>query len=373
MKFKNKSINKNLILFLLLPFILSACNVIKVNEKPKAPPTMGFYRSDDLAATWEHSSVLYNLVPQESNFNSANILDIVFDPVHDGTVYLASQVNGIYYSYNYGKGWFNTLSGKGTINGIAVDPLNNCTVFAVVHRSIYKTTDCSRTWEEVYFDTRSNGFITSIAINGDDNRIVYAVNSLGDFLKSQDFGNSWDAVSRFPKTNFKKIVVMNKLDSNIIYLATQKKGIWKSVDGGNTWDDLMKLPVDQAELVEDEFVEFSKVSGAKALLSFDIDPSVEDGIIYTNTNGMFRLTDGKLWKQIKLLKPPTKEMIYSAAVNPANTKEVFYVINGALYRTVDNGENWEVRKIPSVAIPRVLTFSPDGHYIYMGFMIINKK
>lgn len=373
MKIKKEIINKKIALFLLIPFIISSCNVISVQNEAPPPPTQGFYRSNDLASTWEHSSSLYNLNASDSNFRGENIMKIIFDPVHDGTIYLASQHNGIYYSYNYGKGWFNTLSGKGTINDIVVDPLNNCTIFAAVHRSIYKTTDCSRTWEEVYFDTRSNGFITSIAVNGNDNRIVYAVNSLGDFLKSQDFGNSWDAIDRFPQVKFTKIVVMNDFDSNYIYLVSSNRGVWKSTNGGEEWEDLMELPVDQAEKEEDEFVAFSKIKGSRNTLSFDIDPSVEDGIIYTNTIGMFRLTDGKLWKQIKLLKPPKQERVYAAAVNPENNKEVFYVIKGAIYRTVDNGENWEIKKLPSQATPTLLTFSPDGEYLYLGFMIIKQK
>lgn len=369
--FKNKKYFKTRLAFLLiLPFVLSSCGVVNVESGNSNPPSGGIYRSSDLGKTWEHATKFYNVYAQDINFNTANIMRTAFDLKHDGTVYLGTQHDGIIYTYNYGKGWFKTLTGKGTVNDIAVDPLENCTIYAAVHDSIYKTSDCARTWERTYFETRNNGYITSVGVNGDDNRIIYAANSLGDFLKSQDFGRSWDVVRRFEGKNLKRIFVQNQYNSQYIYLVSLNSGIYKSIDGGVSWENLMDLPVDMAEVQEDEFDKFSSFKGSKEAYAFNIDNSVDDGIIFTNKIGMFRLTDGKLWRQIKLLTPPNKEAIYSVVVNPKKTEEIFYGTPKAIYHTVDNGENWEVNKLPSPHRPKILDFSLDGTYLYLGFLAL---
>ncbi|MCD4760330.1 hypothetical protein K8R42_00345, partial [bacterium] len=279
---KNKIFNgvlkqKLLTLILILPLFLAGC--INVQQKETAGVYGGVFRTGDLGETWQHTTEVYTVGGQAMNFTPSNIITMEFDPMYDPAIYVGTQHDGMFYSYNYANGWFQTLTGVGTINDLFIDPKRNCTIYAAVHNNIYKTVDCSRTWEIIYFETRPNQFITQIAVSQEDNRIVYAGTSGGSFLRSQDYGASWDVLKRF-NNSIKNIIIQNGHDSNRIYVVTQTTGIFRTSDGGFNWDDLMKLPVDESELDEDTLKPFNRISNAYHPLSVGRDKSVDDGIVY---------------------------------------------------------------------------------------------
>ena len=347
-------------LLLIINILLSGCITI-TNKDLK--DIGGFFRSSDLGETWERKNTLYSIGSKVATFNRSNINKIVFDYNDEAAIYLASNNDGILYSYNYGNGWFNSLYGKGNVNDLVIDPYNKCIVYAALHNIIYKTNDCSRSWEAIYFETGENQFITSLNINYNNNNIIYAGTSDGNLLKSIDNGNSWNVIKRFGD-NIKKILVQNINDKDIIYISTQSEGIYKSYNNDTEWSNLMDLPVKIVEFSSDESYNFGEVKNSKISLDLELDKSVEDGLIYANKIGIFRLLNGIEWQQIKLLTAPSKENIYYVIVN--NNNEIMYVSSKALYYSIDGGINWEVKSLPSSQNPGELKLSPDGKYLYLG-------
>jgi hypothetical protein len=371
MKKQNFGWHKSWLFILLLPLVLSGCVInIKKTTTTTTAAEGGIFRSDNLGETWSHVTSLYTSNGKPANFNGANIISLVFDPSDPATIYLGTQNNGIFYSYNYGNGWFNVLQDKGAINSLVVDPNDKCTIYAAAHNAIYKTTDCSRTWKKIYFETLAGKYITALDVKGDDSRIVYAGTSGGSFLKSQDAGYSWDVIKRF-NNNIKNLIVLNGTNSNIIYLATQSAGIWRSVDGGANWDDLRELKVAEAEVSTDKLKTLKQL-GDNSILAFARDRSLADGLIYVNKIGIFRLANASQWQQIKLLTPKRKDTIYSVTVNPKNTKEIFYGTALAFYHSIDNGLNWVVTNLPTTASAKLLDFSLDNKFLYFGAFIIKQ-
>ena len=243
-------------LVLILPLFLSGG--ISVSNKSKAPENLtgGFFRSNDLGATWSKMNTIFTVGTKKATFDAASVTVMTFDPLDDSAIYLGTQHDGIFYSYDYGEGWTRTLDGKGTINDIVVDQERNCTIFVAVHNAIYKTTDCSRTWEKVYFEPAKDKYIKSLAVSYNNNSVIYAGTSGGSFLRSKDYGKSWDVIKRF-SNNIRKIFVGENEESQIVYAVTQSKGIFKSLDNGDTWENLLDLRVDRAEVDEDiKFEEF---------------------------------------------------------------------------------------------------------------------
>ncbi len=184
----------------------------------------GMFRSDNRGETWQRVTTLYTIGDKTLNFNAANITTMAFDPLDQKAIYVGTQTNGVFYTFNYGDGWFNTLTDRGTINSIVVDPGSNCVIYVAAHNSILKSVDCSRKWERVYFETRPGQYITSLAIDYNRTNIIYAGTSGGSFLKSKDGGRSWDVLKRF-NDYINNIMIQNQLDSRIIYVATQNLGI----------------------------------------------------------------------------------------------------------------------------------------------------
>lgn len=356
----------------------------------------GMFRSDNRGETWQRVTTLYTIGDKTLNFNAANITTIAFDPLDQKAIYVGTQTNGVFYTFNYGDGWFNTLTDRGTINSIVVNPDSNCVVYVAAHNSIFKSVDCSRKWERVYFETRTGQYITALAIDYNHTNIIYAGTSGGSFLKSQDGGRSWDVLKRFDDY-INNIIIQNQLDDRIIYVATQSRGILKTTDAGENWQDLMVLAVDQSKIDEEQLfnqaveqrkkelgvtrlpeAELAKLEAAKytplksvsgnvnVVVSISADRSVKDGLIYANPVGIFRLTDGKMWKQLPLLTPPGQDSIYSVIVNPQDSNEILYGTSRAWYRSLDNGANWQIRALPTDHTARIMAFSPDQKYLYLG-------
>ena len=146
---KQKISKRLVILTLILPVVLSGCVFgVRPKQAPQdqLPPQGGLFRSEDLGATWEKVTTIYTAGEQNLSFDVSNITTIALDPQDETAVYVCTQNDGIFYSYDYGEGWFNTLPLKGTVNAIAVDPQRSCTIYAALHNNIYKSEDCSRHW-----------------------------------------------------------------------------------------------------------------------------------------------------------------------------------------------------------------------------------
>ncbi len=379
--------NKNLALIIFLPLVLSGCliNVKTNNTSQSAKEALGsFFVSDDNGKSWTQRNNLYTSDGKSANFGAANITTMAFDPQDTNAIWLGTQTNGVYYTYNIGKGWFNTLANQGRVNGIVVSPRDKCTVLVAIHNKIWKTEDCARTWDTVYFESRENQFIRSININYDNPDLVYAGTNGGSLLVSRDEGLSWEVIYRFDD-DILEILVLNHNDSNIVYAATKSKGIFKSIDAGLTWEDLMKLDayeIDDSQpqnkegvytaiKLKEEPKEFGRLKGTKLFTAIDIDRSVPDSLIYANDLGIFRLLDNR-WEQINLLTPDKRERKNALAVNPLNGQDIYYGTNNAFYHTVDGGINWEISELPVKRATNSIEISPDNKYIYLGLFTINQ-
>src|SRR3989339_10175 len=247
---------KLIVLIIILPLFLSGC--VSLSKKSASPSSLtgGFFRSENLGDSWTKMNTIYTLGDKKATFDAASVTVMTYDPLDESAIYLGTLHDGIFYSYDYGNGWTRTLAGLGTINAIAVDPEKNCTIFAAVHNAIYKTIDCSRSWEKVYFEPTTGDYVTALATSHYNSNIVFAGNSKGSLLRSEDNGKTWSAVQRFGNS-IKNIFVIDSEAGRIVYGVTQKNGILKSIDDGLTWENLLSWRLDRAEIDEDQaFTEF---------------------------------------------------------------------------------------------------------------------
>jgi hypothetical protein len=372
-------------LILILPLFLSGC--IGVSNKSKAPAelTGGFFRSDNLGVSWKKMNTLYTVGNQKATFDAASVTVMTYDPLDDSAIYLGTLHDGVFYSYDYGEGWTRTLDGIGTVNDIVVDPERNCTIFVAVHNAIYKTIDCSRTWKKVYFEPGKGQFIKSLAISNNDSKIVFAGTSGGSLLRSQDYGNSWDAVERF-ENDVKNIFVLNKEGIEVVYGVTQAKGIFRSPDGGSNWENLLDWQVDRAEVdEEDTFIKFlADKEKAKLKDTCEKLTSKEKSAIIQGVNDEARreklLADAeaekakatceyltkeekieyeKNDKYIKLRKIKGASTVITSSLDRSVEDSIIYANNGSIYRIIEGkyGPMWKQIKLLSPPSSKEAIFS----------------
>ncbi|MFA6254514.1 MAG: hypothetical protein WC675_00585 [Patescibacteria group bacterium] len=350
---------KKILVLLLLSLVLTSGCVVKFGGTSKTPVVAGVFKSFDKGTTWVQKSLFIHSGGTGS-ITGLNVVSLNFDPQDNKAIYLASASNGLLYSYDAGDSWFKAKGiPDGKIESVAIDPKNKCVIYTTFAVAIRKSVDCSRSWQEIYVDTRADKTVTALAIDPDDNLIIYAGNSAGDILKSIDGGGNWQVSNRFGNPITKILIDPN--DSRVIYVATKSKGIFKTITAGADWFDINEG--------------LKQYSGSLEYKNLIFDLSQPDSLLLVAKYGLIKTTDGgATWEAIKLITPPASTDIFSVAINPQDNQEIYYATASTFYKTTDGGQNWITKRLPSAAVATYLLIDPlDSNIIYLGMSNLNKK
>lgn len=339
------------VFILLAGLVFTGAGCISFSGGDSSGTDGGIFKSVDKAENWLQKVAVAAVKP--GSLAGVNVVSLVFDPQDSKTIYLATAENGLFYTTDSGESWFTagSLSG-GRINAVTPDAKDKCNVYAAAGNKIFKTSDCTRSWQNIYVDTRADQAVTALAADSYTPSIIYAGLSGGDFLKSIDSGASWTVIKRFEDQVAK--ILVNYYDTRVLYVGTAKKGVWKSTDGGANWTDLSE--------------KLEQFDGARDFKNLIFDFSKRDNLILASRYGLLRTADGgSSWQAINLLTPPGSVDIYSLAANPQNGNEIYYGTTSTLYKTVDGGARWVTKKLPTSRAATYLLVDPgNGSIVYLG-------
>jgi len=347
------------IAILSLLLVLTGCGV-SVQGGNKAPTGNdgGIFRTDNKGASWLPKSLL-TVSGRASSFANVDASMLYFDPTDSKTIYFGSVNEGLFYTYDRGESWQRSASlGRVTVKALVVDPQFRCTIYAAVDNKIMKTIDCGRAWTQVYYDNDVALKITALIMNPGDKSIV-AATTRGEIMKSLDRGESWQVITRF-KDKIAEVKI-SPFDSKVMLVAGEKTGMQQSTNSGVTWTSLV---TNMKEFVKANTFKDLTFSGSTAGLVF-----------LANGYGILKSPDnGTTWSKISLLTPDANAIINALAVNPKNDNEIYYVTNTTFYRSLDGGQNWTSKKLPSNRAGAVLMTDPDqGASVYLGVKQLQKK
>lgn len=319
----------------------------------------GMFISADKGETWKSTSILPR--PEGSKSLSSVSVYKVFNNTEDpDTLYWASRGNGLFYTYDQAKTWqlapapLNT----GFIYSVAVNTKDKCVIYASNGTSLYHSSDCNRSWKEIYRD-QNNDRIVAISTDPFSPARMYMLKTRGDLMVSDDTGISWKILKRFsvPVLSFN----VDPFKEGVLYVSSEKKGLYRSDDAGKNWVSTDK--------------ELKKFTGGLEFRRFVFNPAKEGEIYWISTYGVLVSEDrGAHWKAFSILNPPGTIKIYGFAINPKNVNEIYYVgtteNRSVLYKTIDGGENWITKRLPSDQIPTTLNIHPENDNILLiGFTI----
>lgn len=355
-------------------FLLSACS-INVKTKNTGVSDAGVFASNNKGDIWRAMPYIPTISGYPGSIADTDIDKMIIDPSDSGAVYLTTLGDGLYYTYNIGRGWNKMMSlpQNLTVNDIAIDYNDKCNLFVAMENKLYKSQDCGRTFIQTYYDNNPGVAVTATAIDHYNSNIIYIATSRGDILRSLDAGLSWRAIQRL-KDGIKKILI-NPKDSRSVFVATVRNGIYRfDSNGGASLEEL--------EQYSNTFDNTNWIDYNKELQEFNLGINFKD-LIYSPEDGSLLLStdkvilrsydEGRSWLKLSLLTPEQDSFINAIAVNPKNAKEIFYVTNTSFYRSSDGGETWSVKKLPSNSIGSALLIdfnNPD--IIYLGFKKIRK-
>lgn len=353
--------------YILLSFIavifLAGCGSVRLNNKQPKPsaPTSGVFYSDDGGTSWKSSADLYTLgAPKKIAYSF--VYSFSADPQDPRALYLATD-KGIYYTYDGGTGWFATLTGKGPVNDVAVMPGDPCTIYAVVRNEVYKSINCSRSWERKHFSSLKNEFFGALHISHSNTRQIFVASSRGALLESLNGGDSWE-VKQYTESPYKRF--LPHPNNNDAFFAVDEKGaILATEDNGVSWSILNELPAqsfDGNSLLTKKGEPATLRGLAKTNLFLDIkfDESQTEGLIHSSEYGIFRLINGEYWQEIEILNKPRAQPVYSVAIDTDTGQTIYFATAKGFYRSTTAGKDWSVTDLPATGKPKFVIISSDS-------------
>ncbi len=351
---RHKSIFRVIIFTALLALTGAQC--ISFGGGATASTAGGVFKSQNNGAQWVQKATLFTSAGIKS-FGGVNITSLSIDPEDHLALYAATRENGMFYSYDGGESWnLSNYIAKGDVGSIAVDPKNKCVIYAALDNQVMKSSDCNRTFARAYNEATPQTFVTAVAVSPFNSSVVFAGTSRGTFLKSVDGGASWSI--RGNAVGIVHDIILDSRNSSVVYVSVTGRGIWKSINGGDAFQD-MSVSLRSAN--------------ANDVRRIVLDRATPDAILLASKQKLLRSTDGgATWAVLPTISREGVD-ITALAVNPKNSKEVYYGTASTFYRSIDGGQNWSTQRLPSTRQASALIVDPENPAtIYMGMLEIKK-
>lgn len=319
----------------------------------------GVYVSNNKGNTWKQRTLISTVSGTPQNFGFLDSATLVMDPSDNKALYFGSIENGMYYSYDQASSWKKADDlGNATIRSIAIDAKDKCNIYVAIDNKVLKSSDCNRTWEQVYYDTDPETTINKVVVDHYNNNIVYLATSRGELIKSSDQGVSWQTLQRFASSV--QNISLSPFDSRIIFVVTAKSGVWRSFNAGKDWTGMKEKIADLEKTVDFQDIE---------------QPASSKGLVFLATDyGMLKSENyGDTWSRINLITPKEDSIINDMEVSPLNSNEIYYVTDTTFYRSLDGGVNWTTKKLPSTRAGWKLIIDPkNDQVIYLAVRKLKK-
>lgn len=353
-----------------ITLLTSACSITTTSSSTLNNKTTdsSVFLSTNSGDSWHSMVSIAAPADRPANIADFDVNVMTMDPEDSMAIYLGSKERGLYYTYNITNGW-NQVTGlaQTTINDVKVDPKNKCTVYAAVSNRLYRSNDCARTWTQVYFDNNTGVNVSAVVVDQYNPRNIYIGTSRGEIIKSIDYGDSWRTIQRLDEGVSR--LIASPLDSRLLFVATVKNKIF-SFNSNTETNAANSANLDQNFLVEnwtdlnDVLKDYNLGSSFK-----DIILSPKDGVIFLATDKLILRSpdNGITWENIPLIQPEKDAVINAIAVNPQDSKDIYYVTNTTFFRSTDGGTTWKTKNLPTKRAGRVLLIDfKEPKNIYLG-------
>lgn len=348
--------------FLGVAIILSGCSIRiggGAGETPANALDGGIHKSLTSGGTWQTKSLIPTTSGKAASIGGFGNTTVAMDPSDTKALYFAAAEGGVAVTYDGAETWREIPAMRSMIvNNFVVDPKSKCVLYASTVNRLLKSDDCGRTWTQTYYDNDVAVAVTALVIDHYDSKILYIGTERGEIIQSTDAGKSWQTLNRF-ENDIRKIL-LGPTDSRLIFVATESKGLFRSQDKGATWTSL-----------EPQLKDFPDHRRFRDLF---VSPSQPGYVLLATKYGLIKsVNNGDDWTALELITPESEATINSVITNPTNTEEIYYVTNTTFYSSIDGGQNWTTKKLPSSRPGHLIVSDPsEPKTLYLTFKPVKK-
>ena len=259
---------------------------------------------------------------------------------------------------------------------------------------VWKTVDGGVVWSPI-FDQMKVASIGAIVVapsnpdviyvgTGDVSMVGAAVNMGNGVYKSIDAGRTWKHVG-LAETEHIGAMWIDPKDANVVFVAAlgktfspnPERGVFKTTDGGKTWRKVLAGD-DETGAIDVVFDATNTKIGYAALWHHYCKPGdTQDLINGTKGGAIYKTVDGgENWTLLKSPGLPAGEMSRIGVATTSGGQRVYAVIAGArgeggFYRSDDGGDSWkkstnDTRVTGSGYFSRVFVDPKDADTIYVA-------
>jgi len=184
----------------------------------------------------------------------------------------------------------------------------------------------------------NGGYITAVAIDRYNPKVVYAGTWGSGMFKSQDNGQTWQLANQGLGNLYINSLAIDPTKTTTLYAGTYKNQLYKSIDGGNTWTWSGAGMQDQAivySIAIDPTLS-SRLFAATRGISNNGNPPWK-GVLYKSADA------GQTWTPVltNVGGVDAQDWVYSLAVDPNYHNNIYAASHEhGPYYSYDGGENW---------------------------------
>jgi hypothetical protein len=278
------------------------------------------------------------------------IFAVALHPSRPDVLYLSSE-KGLYKTTDGGANW-SRIKGVGTFSAlsIAINPEIPSTVYVGTFLDgVYRSTDGGRNWLLVNAGMRDYvSVVNAVEIDPKNPSTLYAGTTMGAY-RSLDNGAIWERISAGLNSMYVVCLEVDPENPNVIYAGTSG-GVYRSSNGGLRWSTSNRGMIAETD-------ENAMALGVNALA---VDPGSPGRLLAATARGLYESRDGAgHWIRLGLPEP----FVLSALVR---SKTIYAGTNRGLFRSLDDGRDWEKIAPHEVRAIAIDPIRPDIVYIGTG-------
>ncbi|HLW03139.1 MAG TPA: hypothetical protein VKT82_31115 [Ktedonobacterales bacterium] len=263
--------------------------------------------------------------------NGTSIVSLALTSLNQPTLFAGSSGQGLFRSQDDGSTWTTLkadLPAGITINSIVLDQTQIGVVYLGTDAGVFVSTSNGDHWQSASqgLPGRVDGAVTTLLVNPDDPKTLYAGTAHKGVYVSHDAAKSWSPSVQGLPTGVLVHTLMAEIKGDAIRLfaGLAGAGVYQSSDNGATWSaSNTGLP--------------AGVDGLSMLQQ----PSNPGGLYLGTSAGVYRsIDDGATWKAASAGLGEPAPQVFALALNDEQVQFLYAATSAGVYRSADGGTSW---------------------------------